>query len=170
MKNPYESPKSKVVDGKQRLDPNVHKKSKIPSVVGIILLVLSVFGIFGLLMSLGMLFYGNEELMNPQGFSRSYLIMTMVLGLISSLWTIYFSILLIKYRDKGRKQYNYFMMYLVVSLPLTHLYRYLFEPQNSFSAVGSQLVLMLMTILISFSIYGLFWYLLNKENTLKALN
>jgi len=170
MNNPYESPKSVVVDENQQLDPNVNKKTKIPKVIGIILLVLSGFGIIGMLMSLGMWLSGNAELMNPQGHSIPYLIATLVMGFISSLWPIYFSIQLIKYRDRGRKHYNYFMIYLVISLPLTHLYRYFFEPQSFQAFAGSQLIISLTTLLISLLIYGFIWYLLNKEKTKKALS
>ncbi len=165
--SPYQTPQSSVYDGQS--NPQI-QRSKAPKVIGIILIVLTILGALGMIASLGMLLTGNELLLatyEKQGMNLSYVYLTMILGLLGAIWTFYTSIQLIKYRDRGRRFYNYYMIYLLISMPLSIAYQTYARPDNSdFNTIMIGMASGAAGLLI----YGLFWYLLNREKTKASLS
>lgn len=166
MENPYEAPKTNV---ETNASGYMEKRSSVPKVVGIIMLVFTVLGILGMLLSLGMMMSGSEVMaasFEMQGLSKTYFYFTMVLGVVTSVILIYISILLIKYRDRGRRFYNYYMIYLAIFMPVSLAYQAWVRPESlDMITFYSSLIGTIVGILI----YVLFWYLLNREKVKASL-
>ncbi len=167
MPSPYQPPQSTVFDAENN---QYLQRSKVPKVVGIILLILTVFGAVSMMAILGMLLSGSQIMISTyekQGLNLIYVYLTMFLGLIASIWLLYTSIQLIKYRDRGRRFYNYYMVYALISMPVSFAYQTYVRPDSSdFNAI----MMGVAGTAVSLLIYGLFWYLLNKEKTKASLN
>jgi len=165
-KNPYQAPQTNVDTNTASI---MEKRPSSPKVIGIIMIVLTVIGIIGMVASLGMLIFGNEQIVSAmlqQGRSKVYLYLTMGLGLIASLFLFYISIQLIKYKDKGRRWFNYYMIYLIIIMPVSFAYQWWVKPEG----VATSAILMgLMSSIVGFLIYALFWYLLNREKVKAVL-
>ena len=166
MPSPYQPPESTVYDAQINQDI---QRSKTPKVVGIILIILTILGALGIIASLGMLLSGSELMMGvyeKQGIDLTYVYVTLTLSFLAAIWTFYTSIQLIKYRDRGRRFYNYYMVYLLISMPLSFAYQSYVRPDNTnFSTI----MMGLASTAVGLLIYGLFWYLLNKEKTKTSL-
>ena len=107
--NPYSTPQTDV-DNKQVI------KSSLPKVIGIISIILGALGIFGAAASLGsMIFLPSVlEAQMSLGFSQNYVIGSSVISLLASAWAVFIGIKLVKYKDTGRRQYNYYAGYTVL--------------------------------------------------------
>lgn len=166
MPSPYQPPESTVYDAQINQDI---QRSKTPKVVGIILIILTILGALGIIASLGMLLSGSELMMGvyeKQGIDLTYVYVTLTLSFLAAIWTFYTSIQLIKYRDRGRRFYNYYMVYLLISMPLSFAYQSYVRPDNTnFSTI----MMGLASTAVGLLIYGLFWYLLNKKKTKTSL-
>ncbi len=167
MTNPYEAPKSNV---ENNTISYTESRPSTPKVVGIIMMVFTILGLLGMVMSLGMLMFGSDEMvgaMLKQGFSELYLYLTMGLGVLGSIFLFYVSIQLIKYRDRGRKLYNYYMIYLMIITPLSFAYQWWVRPEGlDMLTFYSGLIGTVVGVLI----YGLFWYLLNRPKVKAVLD
>lgn len=107
--NPYSTPDT-------NLNNNIQAKSSIPKVIGIISLIMAGLGVFGAIAGLASSIF-MPALIETQvnlGFSKSYLLGSNVVGLITSSWAIFIGIKLVKYKDIGRSHYNYYTVYAVI--------------------------------------------------------
>jgi len=107
--NPYSTPDT-------NLNNNIQAKSSIPKVIGIISLIMAGLGVFGAIAGLASSIF-MPALIETQvnlGFSKSYLLGSNVVGLITSSWAIFIGINLVKYKDIGRSHYNYYTVYAVI--------------------------------------------------------
>ncbi len=107
--NPYTAPSSNV-------NNNLQPRSAIPKVIGIISLILAGLGIFGALASLfaSLFMPAMLEAQVNMGFSKTYLISSNFVSLLTSLWAIFIGIKLIKYQDIGRRHFNYYTVVMVI--------------------------------------------------------
>ena len=107
--NPYTAPNSNV-------NNNMQPRSAIPKVIGIISLVLAGLGILGAVANLVMSIFmpAMLEAQMNLGFSKSYLIGSNIVSLITSLWAIFIGIKLVKYEDIGRRHFNYYAAVMVI--------------------------------------------------------
>ena len=162
--SPYQPPKSAVVSSAQQ------QRAKSPKVTGIILIVIGVLSSLSMILTLAMLMYGGDKIIaifEKQGLGIPYAYTTIVLGLLGSVLSVVIGILLVKYKDRGRRLFNYYMIYLLVSMPLFLIYENYKRPANiDFSTTFSSLAASLVGLLI----YGIVWYYLNKENTKASLD
>ena len=113
--NPYSTPNTNV-------DNKIQSRSALPKVIGIISLIMAGLGIFGAIGGLASSIF-MPSLMEAQvslGFSKSYLLGSNILGLLASLWAIFIGIKLVKYKDIGRRHYNYYAIYAVVMSVVTY--------------------------------------------------
>jgi len=107
--NPYATPATDV-------DTGIVSRSAIPKVVGIISLIFSILGLLGAIGGLAAFFLMPQmlEAQMNMGFDKNYLIVMNVLGIITSLWALFISIKLIKYKDIGRRHFNYYTVFTVI--------------------------------------------------------
>jgi len=107
--NPYSTPNSNV-------DNQIQTRSSIPKVIGIISLVMAGIGLLGAISGLAMSFFMPQmlEAQMNMGFSKSYLIGSQALSLITSLWAIFIGIKLLKYLDIGRRHFNYYTVVAII--------------------------------------------------------
>ena len=163
--NPYEPPQSNV-SGSAR-DLSIRPKS--PKVIGIILLVLSIFGLLSMGSLIFSMFLITDETLKASMFpyGETYSLITFIIGAISTFFTFYIAILLIKYRDKGRRFYNYLMIYLIISSLISLAYVFIFAISDYTSGLA---VSALVSTVLSVSLYALLWYFLNKPKVKACLS
>jgi hypothetical protein len=163
MENPYTPPSATVAD------VGNSKRAKSPKVIGIILLILSVFGIIGLTSNVFLLTSENALMANileQQGLGRSYYYFSLILGTLTTFWLLYISIQLIKYHDVGRKHFNYYLIFSLISGPLNFAYQMSVMPEGTpFSAMLPGMFGAVIALLF----YVLGWYYLNKAETKASL-
>lgn len=112
--NPYSTPDTNV-------NNNIQTKSSLPKVIGIISLIMAGLGVFGAIAGLASSIF-MPSLMETQmnlGFSKAYLLGSNVVGLLASLWAIFIGVKLVKYKDIGRRHYNYYAVYAVIMSVVT---------------------------------------------------
>lgn len=156
--NPYQTPQAPVVDADAE-----QPRSKMPKYLGIVLLVMSGFGVLGLFFTIALLVGGDADMqaaLTAQGVSMQYLFISTTIGVLASIWMIYISIQLLRYRDRGRKHLGYYMIYMLVITPLTLLYQWFMLDTVLPGMFGSVFGILL---------YGLFWYLLNQDKAKASL-
>ena len=113
--NPYTASGSDV-------NNNLQSRSSIPKVIGIISIILGTLGlIFGVIGLAGMLFASdamdalrNAEAAGMPGFSKSYLIGSTIISILTSIWAIFIGMKLLKYLDIGRRHFNYYTVLTVI--------------------------------------------------------
>ena len=107
--NPYSTPNTNV-------NNNLQSRSSLPKVIGIISLIMAGLGIFGAIGGLATTFFMPSivETQVNMGFSKTYLLGSNVMGLAASLWAVFIGIKLVKYKDVGRRHYNYYAIYAVI--------------------------------------------------------
>ncbi len=164
MENPYTPPRATVAD------VGSPQRAKSPKVIGIILLILSVFGIIGLASNAFLLTSENalmENILEQQGLGRTYYHFSLILGTLTTFWLLYISIQLIKYRDIGRKHFNYYLIFSLISGPLNFAYQMSVKPEGTpFAAMLPGMIGAVIALLF----YVLGWYYLNKAATKACLN
>lgn len=107
--NPYSTPDTNV-------NNNIQTKSAMPKVIGIISLIMAGLGIFGAIGGLASSIF-MPSILEAQvnlGFSKSYLLGSNIVNLIASLWAIFIGIKLVKYKDIGRRHYNFYAIYAII--------------------------------------------------------
>jgi hypothetical protein len=111
--NPYTTPGSDV-------NNNFQARSSIPKVIGIISIILGALGlIFGLFGLATMIFAGDMmESLNAAGglpgMSKSYLIGSTSISILTSAWAIFIGMKLLKYLDIGRRHFNYYTILTII--------------------------------------------------------
>lgn len=113
--NPYSTPNTNV-------NNKIQTRSALPKVIGIISLIMAGLGLLGAIGGLASSLF-MPSLMEAQvslGFSKSYLLGSNIVGLLASLWAIFIGIKLVKYKDTGRKHYNYYAIYAVIMSIVTY--------------------------------------------------
>lgn len=109
QQNPYATPSSDV-------DSGLINRSALPKVIGIISIVLSVIGLIGAIGGIAATYFMPQvqEAQASMGFDKNYLLAMNVLGIITSFWALFIGIKLIKYKDAGRRQFNYYTIFAVI--------------------------------------------------------
>jgi len=107
--NPYRTPGSDV-------DTGLISRSAIPKVIGIISLIFSILGLIGAIGGIAASYLMPQvlEAQVSMGFDKNYLLGMNVLGLFTSLWALFIGIKLIKYKDIGRRHFNYYTIFAVI--------------------------------------------------------
>lgn len=163
--NPYQAPQAKVED---IAEDGSQPRSKVPRIVGIVLLVLSIFGLLGMGMTFALLGSGDQaltEAMDIQSIGTGYFYLSLGIGTVTTLWAMYIAIQLIRYKDKGRRHLGYYMLFNVIFTPLSLVYQWLFT-----DAAGSgDFLIGLLASLAGLALYGFFWYLVNKDKSKASL-
>ena len=127
MENPYSPPKAEVAD------VGLVTRAKSPKVIGIIILILSGFGILAMAMNILLLFTEStamQEALQAQGLGGTYYYVMLGVGVLATLWLVYIGIQLVKYRDVGRKHFNYYLIYSLVTTPLNTAYQWMVRPDR----------------------------------------
>ncbi len=163
MENPYSPPKAEVAD------VGLVTRAKSPKVIGIIILILSGFGILGMAMNILLIFTGSaamQEALQAQGLGETYYYVMLGMGILATLWLVYIGIQLVKYRDVGRKHFNYYLIYNLAITPLTTAYQWLVLPADTDISL---LLPGLAGALLGLLFILLAWYYLNKASTKASL-
>ncbi len=111
--NPYTPPGSDV-------NNNLQTRSSIPKVIGIISIILGalglIFGLFGLASMLlaGDMFDALSQAGGAMGMSKSYMVGSTALSIITSAWAIFIGMKLLKYLDIGRRHFNYYTILTII--------------------------------------------------------
>ncbi len=167
MSTPYASPKANLISPENK----ILKKAKSPKVIGIILLILSIFNtIFegGTLVATILLpnIIIETQKLEPT-FSTIYIWSSLVFSVILSLWLFYISIQLIKYKDKGRKHLNAYIVLCIITSISTRTYQATL-PAASFSLTTWAGPLFYFVISLLF--FSICYYFLNKKQTKASLS
>ncbi len=115
--NPYASPSADV-------DTGLKSRTAIPKVIGIITLILAILGLLGAIGGLAASLFMPSmlEAQTNLGFDKNYLLLMNVLGLITSIWAIFIGLKLIKYKDIGRRHFNYYTIFSIVMSFVNYFY------------------------------------------------
>ena len=115
--NPYASPNTDVNTG-------IQNRSAIPKVIGIISIIFAILGLIGAVGGLAANIFMPAilEAQVSMGFDKNYLLAMNVVGLITSLWAIFIGLKLIKYKDTGRKQFNYYVIVSIIMSVVGYFY------------------------------------------------
>ncbi len=119
--NPYVPPESDV-------NNHLTERSGIPKVIGIISIILGSLGLlFGLFGLASMTIVSNTLDIIPQdlnllGMSKTYLISTTILSVLVSGWAIWIGIKLLNYLDIGRRHFNFYTIFTIISSIFTFFY------------------------------------------------
>jgi len=107
--NPYKAPGADV-------DTGFVSRSAIPKVIGIISLIFSILGLIGAIGGIAASYFMPQvlEAQVSMGFDKNYLLGMNVLGILTSLWALFIGIKLIKYKDIGRRHFNYYTIFTVI--------------------------------------------------------
>lgn len=163
--NPYEPPQSDVSGSAG--DLSIRPKS--PKVIGIILLIFSILGLLSMGSLIFSMFAITDETIRANMFpyGETYSLITFVIGAISTLFALYISILLIKYKEKGRKFFNYLMIYTVISsiISLGYILFFVLEDFSSTLAVSA-----VMSTALGLSLYVVIWYFINRPKVKASLS
>ena len=154
---------------------NLNKQTKTPLIIGVILLIFAIMELIGFIAIIGIQFfdtYGDYLLaIYDMGLYINFYLA--ILGVIASLGLLYTSLLLIRYKDKGRYLFNIYLIYLLIMTPLFYWGRVsqLLRDDtfsNGFDLASALIPSIIITIL-SLIIFVLFWYFLNKKKTKQNL-
>lgn len=115
--NPYASPSADVNTG-------IQSRSSVPKVIGIISLIFAILGLLGAIGGLATVFFipAMLEAQTNMGFDKNYLIGMNILGLLTSIWAIYIGIKLIKYKDIGRRHFNFYTVISIIMSVVAYFY------------------------------------------------
>lgn len=172
MSNPYTPPTSDV-------DNNIHQRSSIPKVIGIISIVIASLGILGALASIGMSFFMPQilEAQMNMGFSKGYILGSNIVSMITAAWAIFIGIKLLKYKDIGRRHYNYYTVLVVIMSIFAFFYTRstmedMFSNMNPEMAQAAQDVSLFSSaaVFIAPIIIIIVAILLNKQSVKKSLD
>lgn len=170
--NPYAAPSSNVNTG-------VQNRSSIPKVIGIISIILALFGLLASISNIATSQIIPEvmKLQIAMGFDKVYLLVMGFINIITALWALYIGIKLIKYKDKGRRHYNYYLIVSIVISIATFFYLQSTGIDKLFDREFSMLnTLMTSSVIASLSVFSgpLFMtivaLLLNQQNVKKSLS
>ena len=165
---------------------NLQTRTSIPKVIGIISIIL---GTLGLIMSLfglaSSLFLGDMMAMEVEGmpgmgslgFSRTYLIGSALISVLTSIWAIFIGMKLLKYLDIGRQHYNYYTIATIVISIITFFYTKsamsdMFKDMSPemATAAGSMGAISSLSVFIAPIILIIVTILLNQQNVKDSLS
>ena len=115
--NPYASPSADVNTG-------IKSRSAIPKVIGIISLIFAVLGLIGAIGGLAATLF-MPSVLEAQiniGFDKNYLLGMNILGLFTSIWAIFIGLKLMKYKDVGRRHFNYYTIITIIMSIVSYFY------------------------------------------------
>ncbi|WP_299875679.1 hypothetical protein [uncultured Cocleimonas sp.] len=163
--NPYEPPQSNVSGSAG--DLSIRPKS--PKVIGIILLIFSILGLLSMASLIFSMFAITDETLKASMFpyGETYSLVTFVIGAISTLFAFYISILLIKYKDKGRRFFNYLMIYSVISSIISLGYILFFVLDDFTSSIAISAIT---STALGLALYFVIWYIINKPKVKASLH
>lgn len=116
--NPYTAPESDV-------NNNLQSRSAIPKVIGIISIILGTLMLIASLFGIAsMLFMGDamSAMGGITGMSTSYMIISSVIQILTSIWAIFIGFKLLKYLDIGRRHYNYYTVFTIIMSIVSFFY------------------------------------------------
>jgi hypothetical protein len=163
MENPYSPPVADVSHGETAI-------AKSPKVIGIILIVLSSIAVIGILIGIIAMYLMPEilKVQTDMGLSIGYIYSSSMAGFLASLWSLYIGIQLVKYRDKGRKHFNIYLIYSIITGIGGTIYQwYAMQSTELFST--AEILPGIIGGLIGLILYLVFWYFLNKPGTKASL-
>ncbi len=162
--NPYSPPKTVVSD-------MLSSPSRIPRVVGTTLIAITLIGLVGIVFSLiDLLSTPNSpirEVLAQQGLSMSYMLIMYVVNILISLWLLWIGTQLRQYKDKGRQQFNYYVIFIIVFGMVNVGIQAMFLPA---AMPMSTLYTSLASVVASAVLNGLLWYYLNKPASKASLH
>jgi len=176
--NPYSAPGSDV-------NNNMQSRSSIPKVIGIISIILGTIGlIFGVIGLAGMMFAGDAMNANTQaggagipGLSKSYMIGSSAISILTSIWAIFIGMKLLKYLDIGRRHFNIYTVVTIILSIATFFYTknmmsemFADMTPEMAAAAGSMGTLSSMGAFIAPIILIIVALLLNQQNVKDSLN
>ena len=176
--NPYTAPGSDV-------NNNMQSRSSIPKVIGIISIILGTLGlIFGVIGLAGMLFSGDAMDAITQagaagipGLSKSYMIGSSAISILTSIWAIFIGMKLLKYLDIGRRHFNIYTVVTIILSIATFFYTQSMMSEmfadmtpEMAAAAGSMGTLSSMGAFIAPIILIIVALLLNQQNVKNSLN
>ncbi len=166
MTNPYKTPKSNV----EIPVSQGSNKSSFPKIIGIISIIVSVFTLLSILLIFVM--PGVLQTQLSAGISLGYIIASKLFSAVTALWAISIGIKLVKYRDSGRKHYNYYTAFVIVTSFFNYInmkFDLLNMPnlQAQMQQVGTELLIVLFAAPLIILIVAL---LLNRKSVKASLS
>ena len=145
------------------------EKAQSPWMVGLLVMI---FGMMGIAINIMNLYLGISDIGNVRtswtglGVSLNYVYFTLIAGLVVGSWMTYIGFRLLGYKDSGRRQFDFYIIYYIVWTLGTAVYQYLRMP-DSFT---TQIIIdeMMPGLLGKGAILALFLlcrYLINKPST-----
>ena len=145
------------------------EKAQSPWMVGLLVMI---FGMMGMAINILNLYLGLSDIGNVRvswtglGLSMNYVYFTLVAGLVVATWMTYIGFRILGYKDDGRRQFNWYIVYFIVWTLGTSFYQYLQMPDSfTFQIIVDEMTPGLLgkaAILALFLICG---YLINKPST-----
>ena len=162
--NPYSPPKTVVSD----VSP---APSRIPRVIGTTLIAITLIGLVGIVFGLIELVSNPNSqmwsLLEQQGLNKTYIAISYSLNIAISLWLIWIGTQLRQYQDKGRQQFNYYVIFIIVfgivNVGIQAMLLPASTPMNSLYPT-------LFSVVANAILNGILWYYLNKPASKASLH
>lgn len=145
------------------------EKAQSPWMVGLLMMI---FGMMGLAINVMNLYLGLSDIGNVRdswtgmGLSVNYVYFTLVAGLLVSTWLTYIGFLILGYKDQGRRQLDWYLIYYVLWTLGTTFYKYLQMPDSfSFQIIVDEMAPGLIGKGAILALFLLCRYLINKPTT-----
>ncbi|MGB0846194.1 MAG: hypothetical protein ACPGSM_05685 [Thiolinea sp.] len=145
------------------------EKPLSPWMVGLLVVIFGSLGVAvsGMNLYLGIINLGNVRSdWTGVGLDMNYIYFSLVVGMLVSTWMMYIGFQLLGYKDRGRRQFDFYLVYFVFWTLGTSAYQYLTVPEG----FARQVILndMLPEFIGKLAMLGLFLvcrYLLNRKET-----
>lgn len=128
MDNPYSVPQTELKE------PETGEPPRSPKVIGIVTILISIVSLLMMTVMLISLIAGLSAVMSEMkasGLSGPLAYITVGLGLLSSIWSIFIGFMLFRYRDIGRRHFKFYIIFQVVSSVITTVWQYFQIPTYS---------------------------------------
>lgn len=167
--NPYAPPTAPVKD-MDATAPLINRP-KSPKVIGIIFLIMSGFGLLSIIQNLYMIVRGDVAFMSVMNsisnVGVNYYYFTFGLGILTSAWLIFIAIQLIRYRDIGRRHYNFYLIVSLITALINATYMKMNSVTETFFTSYTYYILFFVIMAI---LYLIPWRYLNKPATKASLS
>ena len=145
------------------------EKPPSPWMVGLLVMIFGSLGLAvgGMNLYLGIINLGNVRTdWTGSGLTMNYVYFSLVVQLIVSTWMMYIGFLMLGYKKRALKHFDWYLIYFVVWMLGTSMYEYFTMPEG----YARQVILSDMTpaFIGKLAVLGMFLvcrYLLNKPNT-----
>lgn len=145
------------------------EKAQSPWMVGLLVMI---FGMMGLAINIMNLYLGLSDIGNVRaswtglGLSMNYVYFTLTAGLVVSIWMTYIGFRILGYKDDGRRQFNWYIVYFIVWTLGTAFYQYLqMPPSFTFQIISDEMMPGLLGKGAILALFLLCRYLVNKPST-----